>query len=73
METVQEPVYLKKSFIDEGNSCVRVPLGKNKFDKFDYDDFTLLGKEVESMEKYSHLKFSIKWKTDGNDVLFYFE
>ena len=65
---IKEPIFFaEKSYIDESNSCVVVPAGRNELD---YDDCFLLGGIIE--KKYPKLKFSAKYELKEDSVIFYY-
>jgi hypothetical protein len=61
--------YAEKSFIDEKNSCICVPVGKQN--NFDQNDYFLLGNKIES--KYPNFKFTGFWKDDNGTAMFFYK
>lgn len=63
--------YAEKGFLDEKNSCVRVPVGKENNLKM--DDIVLIENKIDS--KYSHLKFTGRNKEDKENgtIMFFYE
>ena len=70
-KTIREAeFYVTNGYLDEANSCVRVPVGIET--KFDPDALVLLARKVE--RNFPNLKFTGRRDfSDNGDVMFFFK
>lgn len=62
----EPPYFVSKSYVDEKNKLVIVPL---EGEKLEVNDYFLIGSAVE--KKYPNLSFSSKYALDNDSVIFY--